>query len=160
MAYQRISHQYSYAASSVRYINKDFNDNETLRIFRGAFASRVLSVFLGFPRRHRPIACHSCNSIYLCIVVSLVEQPRIGNTRASAAYWHLILSIIQYFKVSLHRSPVLRHILRLTQLIWEAVISAENHKRQRRKCQSVTAKREKLQTLKVLTAILTLPNLA
>jgi len=40
-----------------------------------------------------------------------------------------------------------------------AVISAENHKRQRRKRQSVTAKREKSQTPKVLTAILTLPNL-
>ena len=40
-----------------------------------------------------------------------------------------------------------------------AVISAKNHKRQRRKRQSVTAKREKSQTLKVLTAVLTLPNL-
>jgi len=40
-----------------------------------------------------------------------------------------------------------------------AVISAKNHKRQRRKRQSVTAKREKSQTPKVLTAILTLPNL-
>jgi len=37
--------------------------------------------------------------------------------------------------------------------------SAKNHKRQRRKRQSVTAKREKSQTPKVLTAILTLPNL-
>jgi len=35
-----------------------------------------------------------------------------------------------------------------------AVVSAKNHKRQ-----SVTAKREKSQTPKVLTAILTLPNL-
>jgi len=35
-----------------------------------------------------------------------------------------------------------------------AVISAKNHKRQ-----SVTAKREKSRTPKVLTAILTLPNL-
>jgi len=35
------------------------------------------------------------------------------------------------------------------------VISAKNHKRQRRKRQSVTAKREKSQTPKVLTAILT-----
>ena len=42
---------------------------------------------------------------------------------------------------------------------WVAVISAKNHKRQRRKRQSVTAKREKSQTPKVLTAILTLPNL-
>ena len=40
-----------------------------------------------------------------------------------------------------------------------AVISAKNHKRQRRKRQSVTAKREKSQTPQVLAAILTLPNL-
>jgi len=40
-----------------------------------------------------------------------------------------------------------------------AVISAKNHKRQRRKRQSVTAKREKSQMPKFLTAILTLPNL-
>jgi len=40
-----------------------------------------------------------------------------------------------------------------------AVISAKNHKRQRRKRQSVTPKREKSQTPKVLTAVLTLPNL-
>jgi len=40
-----------------------------------------------------------------------------------------------------------------------AVISAKKHKRQRRKRQSVTAKREKSQTPKVLTAILALPNL-
>jgi len=40
-----------------------------------------------------------------------------------------------------------------------AVITAKNHVRQRRKRQSVTAKREKSQTLKVLTSILTLPNL-
>jgi len=40
-----------------------------------------------------------------------------------------------------------------------AVISAKNHKRQRRKRQSVTAKREKSQPPKVLTAVLTLPNL-
>jgi len=37
-------------------------------------------------------------------------------------------------------------------------MSAKNHKPQRRKRQSVTAKREKSQTPKVLTAILTLPN--
>ena len=35
---------------------------------------------------------------------------------------------------------------------WVAVTSAKNHKRQRRKRQSVTAKREKSQTPKVLTA--------
>jgi len=40
-----------------------------------------------------------------------------------------------------------------------AVISAKNHKRQRRKRQSVTANREKSQTPKFLTAILTLLNL-
>ena len=43
--------------------------------------------------------------------------------------------------------------------LWVAVISAKNHKRQRRKRQFITAKREKSQTPKVLTAILTLPNL-
>ena len=43
--------------------------------------------------------------------------------------------------------------------LWVAVVSAKNHKRQRRTRQSVTAKREKSQTPKVLTAILTLPNL-
>jgi len=44
-------------------------------------------------------------------------------------------------------------------MFWVAVISAKNHKRQRRKRQSVTAKREKSQTPKFLTAIITLPNL-
>ena len=42
---------------------------------------------------------------------------------------------------------------------WVAVKSAKKHKRQRRKRQSVTAKREKSQTPKFLTATLTLPNL-
>jgi len=45
------------------------------------------------------------------------------------------------------------------KLKWVAVISTKNHKRQRRKRQSVTAKREKSQTPKVLTAIPTLPYL-
>jgi len=40
-----------------------------------------------------------------------------------------------------------------------AVISAKKPKRQRRKRQSVTAKREKSQTPQFLTAIQTLPNL-
>ena len=39
-----------------------------------------------------------------------------------------------------------------------AIINAKNHTRQRRKRQSVTAKREKSQTPKVLTAKLTLPQ--
>jgi len=41
---------------------------------------------------------------------------------------------------------------------WVAVISAKKHKRQRRERQSVTAKREKSQTPKFFTAILTLPG--
>jgi len=41
---------------------------------------------------------------------------------------------------------------------WVAVISAKNHKSQRRKRQSVTTKRGKSQTPKVLTAILTIPT--
>jgi len=44
-------------------------------------------------------------------------------------------------------------------IIRVAFISAKKHKRHRRERQSVTAKREKSQTLKFLTAILTLPNL-
>ena len=40
-----------------------------------------------------------------------------------------------------------------------AVISAKNHKRQRCKRQSVTAKREKSQTPNFITAIQTSPNL-
>jgi len=48
---------------------------------------------------------------------------------------------------------------RTSQVIRVAVISAKKHKRQRRKRQSVTAKQEKSQTPKFLTAILTLPNL-
>jgi len=42
---------------------------------------------------------------------------------------------------------------------WVAVISAKKHKRQRRKRQSVTAKREKSQKPKFITAIQTSPNL-
>jgi len=49
--------------------------------------------------------------------------------------------------------PILNKFMRV------AAIGAKNHKRQRRKRQSVTAKREKSQTPKFLTAILTLPNL-
>ena len=44
-------------------------------------------------------------------------------------------------------------------LLRVAVISAKNHKHQRRKRQSATAKQEKSQTPKFLTAILTWPNL-
>jgi len=56
---------------------------------------------------------------------------------------HLYFDIRSFFKLNLR----------------VAVISAKNHKRQRRNRQSVTAEREKSQTPKVLTAILTLPNL-
>jgi len=49
--------------------------------------------------------------------------------------------------------------LNLVLIFWVAVISAKNHKRQRRKRQSVTTKREKSQTPKVLTATLILSNL-
>jgi len=51
------------------------------------------------------------------------------------------------------------HVLIKPTLIWVAVISVEKHKRQCRKRQSVTAKREKSQTPKVSTSILTLPDL-
>jgi len=48
---------------------------------------------------------------------------------------------------------------RYESLLKEALILGSCHKRQRRKRQSLTAKREKSQTPKVLTAIPTLPNL-
>jgi len=60
------------------------------------------------------------------------ESNKIGNEESKAA---LVKEVIRVGRV--------------------AVISAKNHKRQRRKRQSVTAKREKSQTPKVLTAILT-----
>jgi len=73
----------------------------------------------------------------------------------------------QIFKPSLYQLPVpntrqiytKKKILFCNLFFWVAVISAKNHKRQRRKRQSVTDRREKSQTLKVLTAILTLPKL-
>jgi len=57
-----------------------------------------------------------------------------------------VLRDFHWFKFSVWRDRV-------------AVISAKNHKRQRRKRQSVTAIREKSQTPKFLTAVPTLPNL-
>jgi len=45
------------------------------------------------------------------------------------------------------------------RLLGASLNAGSCHKRQRRKRQSVPAKREKSQTPKVLTAILTLPNL-
>jgi len=62
-------------------------------------------------------------------------------------------------KISGIMSDFLIILNKITYKIWVAVISAKNHKRQRRKRQSVTAIREKSQTPEVLTAILTLPNL-
>ena len=67
--------------------------------------------------------------------------------------------LIVNLKVGISTSCVLPFVTEPTGEKGVAVISAKNHKRQRRKRQSVTAKREKSQTPKVLTAILTLPNL-
>ena len=50
---------------------------------------------------------------------------------------------------------VSRELTKSKEQRWVAVISGKNHKRQRRKRQSVTAKRGKSQTPKFLTAILT-----
>jgi len=52
-----------------------------------------------------------------------------------------------------HRAVLITHLDRLKSR--GAFDSAKNHKRQRHKRQPVTAKREKSQTPKVLTAILT-----
>ena len=74
-------------------------------------------------------------------VRTLIFSLSLGNCPSSNATWKDISNGCQ---------NILRGV---------AVISAKNHKRPRRKRQSVTAKREKSQTPKVLTAILTLPNL-
>ena len=58
-----------------------------------------------------------------------------------------------------HRFPDVVSTLEVSRQRRVAVIGAKNHKRQRRKRQSVTAKREKSQTPNFLTEILTLPNL-
>ena len=81
----------------------------------------------------------------------------------STPYWTELIPIpdeIQNSNVR-HKYCTLRclHGEKMVLLLRVAVISAKNHKRQRRKRQSVTAKREKSQTPKVLNAILTLTNL-
>jgi len=57
----------------------------------------------------------------------------------------------------------LNDLLEILNVLWVKISGSchkrQNHKRQRRKRQSVVAKREKSQTRRVLTAILTLPNL-
>jgi len=70
---------------------------------------------------------------------------------------HLNLSVVHSNLVG--SITPLRYASKIIAIYRVAVISAKNHKRQRRKRQSVTAKREKSQTPKVLTAILILPNL-
>jgi len=67
-------------------------------------------------------------------------------------------SLMYYRKVA-NKGKLFSLRIVLCSSVGVAVISAKNHKRQRRKRQSVTANREKSQTPKVFTAILTLPNL-
>ena len=90
-------------------------------------------------------------------LVSLPHRPSICIFSRDESYHNPNLRFV---------STVVSHLISFHQtfefqptFFWVAVISAKNHKRQRRKRQSVTAKREKSQTPKVLTAILTLPNL-
>ena len=84
--------------------------------------------------------------------------------------FHHIFAVQRYFLFLWVGNPVLLPFnsfgdplflpLKITRIMGcIAVISTKNHKRQRRKRQSVTVKREKLQPPKILTAILTLPFL-
>jgi len=66
-------------------------------------------------------------------------------------------TIFQPWHVDSYSGKLFQYVLSLFLRV--AVISAQTHKRQRRERQSVTAKREKSQTPKFLTATLTLPNL-
>jgi len=74
------------------------------------------------------------------------KYPHEEKTPALLILPTLILNPVQQSRVS---------IFSLLLCFRVAVISAKNHKRQRPKRQSVTAKEEKSQTPKVLTAILT-----
>jgi len=78
--------------------------------------------------------------------------------KCAADCQHYLLSLLKEILLVKAAQPKNIFILQLFKK-WVAVISAKNHKRQRRKRRSVTAKRKKSQTPKVLTAILTLPNL-
>ena len=99
-----------------------------------------------------------CDNIVLFVISRTLTQLRVQ--------FRVKTNLFRNMKVK-HRQSVIR--LFLKEPLWitvsmkssrrVAVISAKNHKSQHRKRQSVTAKREKSQTPKVLTAILTLPNL-
>ena len=93
---------------------------------------------LGFPRK-RPLAPHYSGVMNVNQITCVVFVTFVVFFEYCVFPWRLLFTN-RKFRV--------------------AVISAKNHKRQRRKRQSVTTKRaEKSQTPKVLTAILTLPNL-
>jgi len=59
-----------------------------------------------------------------------------------------------YIRLVRRSAVIPLEVIRGTRKFRLAVISAKNHKRQRRKRQPVTAKREKSQTPKVFTALL------
>ena len=81
------------------------------------------------------------------------ERLCLGSLRLLCETIYLLVMKVEFINSDLLRRKF------LLLIFWVAVISAKNHKRQRRKRQSVAAKREKSQTPKLLTAILTLPYL-
>jgi len=120
----------------------------------------------------------------VCKINSIDPHLKVGSRNFLTSYHLVYLRCIDFVKygdlvISLlqeltHLQLVLCYDLRLsekylcilTQSTFNffmkkrvAVISAKNLKRQRRKRQSITVKRGKSLTPKVLTAILTLPNL-
>jgi len=113
--------------------------------FRGG--NRFLLGISSCPRVY--ISCLTAWSVYHALCLLLVH-PLPPPSDSSMFVW----STLQINNISKQN---------FLSIFWKkirvAVMSAKKHKRQRRKRQSVNAKREKSQTTKFLTAILPLPNL-
>jgi len=85
---------------------------------------------------------------------SLIKRRSTNTKNIQTCKPAILRSSLQCLTTRSPRPPFFTHII-LKVAVWVAVISTKNHKRQRHKRQSVTAKRETSQTPKVLIAILT-----
>jgi len=117
--------------------------------FLPAFIASYVAIFVERPSRRGLLTLYVTNVVSICDWNLTTKCHLRGFCIEKSCFDH-----------GLPTSPSSR-VLRLTPsgIKRVAVISAKNHKGQRRNRQSVTAKRQKSQTPKVLTAILTLPNL-
>jgi len=77
----------------------------------------------------------------------LTRQSVLVRQKLSVQFFLVKIALVRTEKFASGRTPELESFQ--TWKFWVAVISAKNHKRQRRKRQSVTAKREKSQTPKL-----------